>query len=364
MFFRLKSPKLRVGTLNKLLVAVTLSLVLLFSVWAQTWLTTNSPQSKVEPPPYDIRVLLHINDQVTIPMIKSMLSEMPQVTGLQFCVWIGDNTTTGIYDAKARISTWLSEFTNYQIVIQCDYAFETKYGYYEKPFWKFNNTNTLSQEFYSDWYGNLSEVLNEHPNVQLMVGSNEPYNHFQTKELAQTIMKCEYLTWKNLSKIPFTVKFSMPYTMWADWWGFPKDASIEKDCVPYWTSYSDYIGMDLWADSSPPQYGNNAENSALNWVKQTISIAENYSIQLKKPIFVGEYPAWSPKTLQYISDHVAKTPHIGQIYQLWYWSGMEDLHQDAWTYGLFNVDSKTLQISKGEPSWRVFNEVFNSTSPS
>jgi len=349
---------------NRLLITGAIAFTLLVCVWTNTWLNINGQLGLVSDDPapkYDVRVLVHLNDQVTPAMIKSMLSQLPQVTGLQLDVWVGDNTTGGMTDAKARISMWLNELTNYSIVIQCDYAFESKYGYYEKPFWKYNNTQTLSQEWYNEWYGNLSEVLDQHSNVMLMVGLNEPYNHFQTKEMAQTVMEREYLTWKNVSKIPFTIKFSMPYLMWASWWDFPKDPSIEADYVPFWAKYSDYIGMDLWGDSSPPQYANNVQTTAYNWVKQSIQIAENYSMQLKKPIFIGEYPAWDPTTLTYISDQIAKAPNIGQIYQLWYWKGQEDLHQDAWTYGLFNVDPKTLEISKGAPEWSVFNTVFNQT---
>ena len=352
--------------INKLLVIWSLAFILVACLWANTWFNINSQlgiAANNPDPKYYVRVLIHLNDQVTPAMIRSMLSQLPSVTGLQLDVWVGDITTGGITDAKARISMWLGEFTNYSIVIQCDYAFEQKYGYYEKPFWKYNNTEILSQEWYDEWYGNLSEVLNQYPNIVLMVGLNEPYNHFQSKEMAQTVMEREYLTWKNMSKIPFTVKFSMPYLMWATWWSFPKNASIEVDYVPFWTNYSDYVGMDLWGDSSPPQYGTNIQQTAYNWVKQSVTIAENYSVQLKKPIFIGEYPAWDPTTLTYISDQIAKSPNIGQVYQLWYWSGQEDLHQDAWTYGLFNVDQNTLAVTKGEPEWSVFNAVFNQTQP-
>jgi len=352
----------RMDTRNKLLSAGVLVCILVVCVWATMWSNINSQIDSISDgstSKYDVRVLIHLNDQVTPTMIKSMLSQLPEVTGLQFDVWVGDNTTGGIMDATARISMWLSQFTSYSIVIQCDYAFEQTYGYYQTPFWIFNSTETLSQEWYNEWYGNLSQVVNQYPNVILMVGLNEPYNHFSTKAMAQTIMEREYLTWKNLSRIPFTVKLSMPYLMWADWWNFPKD--IEADYVPFWANYSDYIGMDLWADSSPPQDTGNVESIAFNWVKQSIAIAENYSVQLKKPIFIGEYPAWDPTTLTYISNSVAKLPNIGQVYQLWYWSGETDLHQDAYTYGIFNVDPNTLAITTSEPEWTVFNDVFNQT---
>jgi hypothetical protein len=132
-----------------------------------------------------------------------MLKDLQVVKGVQLCVWVGDNTTNAIWDAKIRLSKWLDELQDYKIVIQCDYAFIEKYGYYDYPFWKLNNTETLSQTWYNNWYGNLSELLAKHENVILMVGFNEPYNHFKTKEMAQTIMKREYLTWKNMSTIPF-----------------------------------------------------------------------------------------------------------------------------------------------------------------
>jgi hypothetical protein len=344
--------------MSKLSLAAALVVVLLVSEWTATWINVSNKSAFADPPrKYDARVLVHINDEVNISMVKDMLKQLPVVTGLQFDVWVGDNTTSGLLDAKSRISNWLSEFTSYNIVIQSDYAFEQKYGYYEKPFWKFNNTETLSQEWYTNWYGNLSEVLSQYPNVQLMVGLNEPYNHFQTKEMTQTIMKREYTTWKNTSTIPFTVKFSMPYLMWANYWNFPENASIEADYAPFWANYSDYIGMDLWADSSPPQYENKDGSASYYRTTEAISIVENYSEQVKKPIFVGEYPAWNPRNFKYICDHVMTAPNIGQAYQLWYWSGQEDPHQDAYTYALFNVDVHTLKVTRGEPEWDVFNGV-------
>ena len=154
----------------------------------------------------------------------------------------------------------------------------------------------------------------------------------------------------------------MPYLMWANYWDFPKNASIEADCVPFWTNYSDYVGMDLWADSSPPQYENNIASETQYRVEQTISMAENYSLLLKKPIFIGEYPAWNPTALTYICNHATNAPNIGQIYQLWYWSGLEDPHQDAYTYALFNVDLKTLSVTRAEPEWSIFTGVLTPSS--
>ncbi len=98
----------------------------------------------------------------------------------------------------------------------------------------------------------MSELLAKHENVILMVGFNEPYNYFRTKEMAQTIMKRENLTWKNMSTTPFSTEFLMPYTFWANYWGSPENASIEEDCVPFWRNYSDYIGVNLWAYREPP----------------------------------------------------------------------------------------------------------------
>jgi hypothetical protein len=309
-------------------------------------------QSKNES--YDVYVVIHLNDELEPSVIKTMLNGLQVVNGVQLCVWVGDNTTGGIMDAKARLERWIPEFSDYNIVLQCDYAFNDKYGYYEYPFWKYNNTETLSQEWYTNWYGNLSEVANKYSNVVLMVGFNEAYNHFQTKEMAQTIMKREYLTWKNMSQIPFSTEFLMPYTFWADYWSFPQNASIEADCVPFWKDYSDYIGINLWADNSPPQYGTNQANLAFERVKAVINMCEFYSEQLNKPIHINEFPAWDQATLKYFADHIMKAPNIGQVYQLWYWSGQEETHYDGWTYALYNVDVNTLNVTRGEYEWNVF----------
>jgi hypothetical protein len=286
-----------------------------------------------------------------------MLNDLQVVKGVQLCVWVGDNTTSAIWDAKDRLSKWLIQLQDYEIVIQCDYAFAEKYGFYEHPYWKYNDTETLSQIWYRNWYGNLSEVLNEHSNVMLMVGFNEAYNHFQTKEMAQLIMKREYVTWKNMSLIPFSTEFLMPYTFWADYWDFPTNASVENDCVPFWKDYSDYIGVNLWAYNRPPQYG--FSQGAYERVKQQIETCKLYSEQLKKPIHVNEFPAWDTEIFKYICGKVMKYPNVGQCYQLWYWGGQEEKHYDAWTYGLYNVDPETQEISRAEPSWSVFASVLN-----
>ena len=303
----------------------------------------------------DVFVVVHLNDLLAPNVIKSMLDELKVVKGVQLCVWVSDNSTGAILDAKARLSKWIPELSNYKISLQCDYAFNDKYGNYEHPFWKYNNTETLSQEWYTNWYGNLSEVANNYSNVVLMVGFNEPYNHFQTKDMAQTIMKREYLTWKNMSKIPFSTEFLMPYTFWSDWWKFPKNASIEADCVPFWRDYSDYVGINLWANNAPPQYGTQQADLSFERVKTTIKMCEFYSNLLNKPIHVNEFPAWDIETLKYFCDRVMKSPNIAQIYQLWYWGEQEETHYDGWSYALYNVDAKTLNVTKNMFEWNVFN---------
>lgn len=345
-------------------------LVLINAAFLGAWLEMKRQQVEANQLPYDVFVVTHLNDGLKPALIKSMLKDLQVVKGVQLCVWVGDNTTNAIWDAKIRLSKWLDELQDYKIVIQCDYAFIEKYGYYDYPFWKLNNTETLSQTWYNNWYGNLSELLAKHENVILMVGFNEPYNHFKTKEMAQTIMKREYLTWKNMSTIPFSTEFLMPYTFWANYWGFPENASIEEDCVPFWRNYSDYIGVNLWAYREPPSKHYipldraNYCFEAYERAENVIEICEKYSEQLKKPIHINEFPVWDTKTAQLIRDRVMKPPNIAQVYQLWYWSGQEEVHYDGWTYGLFNVDAKAHEISEREPSYSVFKEVFNPKSDS
>jgi hypothetical protein len=342
----------------KELFVVTLAVLLLIgTLWSAVLLVVNVLPTNTSKLDCDVHVVVHVNDELKPALIKSMLKDLEVVKGIQLCVWVGDNTTSAMWDAKHRLSKWLGELEDYKIVIQCDYAFAEKYGYYEYPYWKYNDTETLSRIWYKNWYGNLSEVLNKHSNVMLMVGFNEAYNHFRTKEMAQSIMKREYVTWKNMSNIPFSTEFLMPYTYWADHWSFPSNASIESDCVPFWRDYSDYIGVNLWADNRPPQYGFSPDS--LERAKQQIEIFELYSKQLKKPIHCNEFPAWDREAFRYICDKVMRYPNVGQCYQLWYWGGQEEKHYDAWTYGLYNVDPQTHGISRGEPSWSVFTDVLN-----
>jgi hypothetical protein len=347
------------------IVAVTFSVLLILSAFLVGWVKSNEPivNSTVFRQQDDVYVLTHINDQLSPEVVRSMLSQLKGVTGIQLDVWVGDNTTSAIWDAKDRLIKWLDAFPDYKVLIQMDYAFDQKYGYYNCPFWVYNNTATLSQEWYNEWYGNLSEVLNQRSNVQLLVGFNEPYNHFRTKEMAQTVMEREYLTWKNLSSIPFSTKFLMPYGYWADYWGFPANASVENDCVPFWANYSDYIGIDLWAERGPPQYGGFVGTSGLDRTKEVTQMLEHYSSLLNKPILIDEVPTWDTTTFQYVVDKIMKSPNIIQIYQLWYWTGQEEKYYDSSTYGIFNVNPITHQISKGQPEWRVFNSVFNPGAP-
>ena len=315
----------------------------------------NEAIAKVDLQAVDVYVVTHVNDELEPEVVKSMLDELEVVTGIQLCIWVDNNDTGGIVDAKYRLENWIKEFPNLNIVIQCDYAFVEKYGYYHHPFWMYNETETLSQTWYNSWYGNLSEVLNQYPNVVLMVGYNEPYNHFRTKQMAQTIMKREYLTWKTVSNIPFSTEFSMPRIFWAEYWGFPENISIENDLVPYWRYYSDYVGANLWAYNRPPQHG--VSPGTNERTIEAIDTLEYYSQELGKPIHVNEFPAWSRDIFKYTIERIGRYPNIAQIYQLWYWKGAEELHIDGWSYGLYNVDPKTHQTSKVTYSWDVFKDV-------
>ncbi|MCW4017963.1 MAG: hypothetical protein NWF00_04705 [Candidatus Bathyarchaeota archaeon] len=305
----------------------------------------------------DVYVVMHVNDDLEPSVIHSMLDELKVVTGVQLSVWVGDNNTGAIWDASARLSRWLQEFKDYKVVLRCDYAFDQKYGHYVYPFWKYNDTATLSQQWYTNWYGNLSSTVSNYSNVVLMVGFNEPYNHFRTKEQAQSVLKMEYETWKNLSSVPFSTEFLMPYGFWALHWDFPLNPSTEEDCVPYWANYSDYIGINLWADNVPPQVGES--KGALTRVTEVVEMCKYYSDLLGKPIHVNELPAWDHEILAYLCNETMNSPNIGQVYQLWYWSGQEELHYDGWSYGLYNVNIKTHKVTHAEPSWQIFMDVFN-----
>ena len=335
---------------------VTFLMLLLFSgLFLIVVNSFDGASAKVDLDGTDIYVVTHINDELEPEVIRSMIDELEVVTGIQLCVWVGDSSTGGIRDSRGSLETWMKEFTDFKIVIQCDYAFENKYGYYQRPFWVYEDTETLSQTWYNNWYGNLSQVLNQYPNVVLMVGFNEPYNHFKTKEMAQTIIKREYTTWKKLSKIPFSTEFLMPRIFWADYWNFPQNITIEADLVPFWTNYSDYIGVNLWAYNNPPQY--HYSSGVYERAVEVIETCEYYSNELGKPIHVNEFPAWSSDVFRYTFEKVCKPPNIGQVYQLWYWSGSEDAHLDGWSYGLYNIDSKTHQVSRAKPSWYIFREL-------
>jgi hypothetical protein len=109
-------------------------LILINAAFLGAWLEMKRQQVEANQLPYDVFVVTHLNDGLKPALIKSMLKDLQVVKGVQLCVWVGDNTTNAIWDAKIRLSKWLDELQDYKIVIQCDYAFIEKYGYYDYPF--------------------------------------------------------------------------------------------------------------------------------------------------------------------------------------------------------------------------------------
>jgi hypothetical protein len=284
-----------------------------------------------------------------------MLQDLKVVDGIQLTFVMDNNQTSDIEKLIDEMEYTIPQFSNYKIIIQLTFNFHD-YAYYREPFWYYP-IECFSQQFYNNLYGNITQLLANYDNIKLFVGFNEPYYHLENKEDAQTIMIREYTTWKSFnSSIPFSNELPLPYIFWAEYWGKPENPSVSNDYAPYWKDYSDFIGTNLWADAYNIYYGKDPEGDER--AKTCLSIMESYSKEYNKPIHVNEFPTWDKERTKYIADNFMHEPNIFIVYRLWQWKDLEEL-TDSWVYGLYNIDTETNQISRVEPTWYIFRDVFN-----
>lgn len=106
--------------------------------------------------------------------------------------------------------------------------------------------------------------------MKLFVGFNEAYFCFENKVDAFTLMQREYITWKNISSIPFSCEITHPFCEWHNYFNVT-DPNYENDVLPIWENYSDYIGLNRIAYNQPPNYGYDPEG--YNKTKEAIDKA-------------------------------------------------------------------------------------------
>jgi hypothetical protein len=299
----------------------------------------------------------YVTTSCTIPKetVLEMIEDLGNVTGIQLTMVLPDNSSESIIKLRNNLDEWVNGFNKYEISVQIGFNFfNSTYGYLRNGIGIYY-LSSFSEEFYKNLYGNISSVLNNHLNVKLFLGFNEPQYHLEKQDYP-TLCRREYETWKKYSNISFTTELSIPYEFWAKYLGYPENPNIETDYFPCW-QYSDFIGVNFYPYSQPQINGCNFTIEDENRLELGINTLLNYSKTLGKPVCIAEFPSWSEKDVHIILENFGSKPNCLQIYQLWAWS--EDIGKyDGWIYGLYNVDRKMQNFSRVEPNW----EILNSTS--
>lgn len=291
----------------------------------------------------------------TIPeeTVLGMLKDLGNVNGVQLTLILNDNSSEAIIGLQKNLEIWVKALDKYELSVQIVYNFYNEtYGFVSNRL-AIYYISSFSEEFCEHLYGNVTAVLNEHSNVKLFLGFNEPQFHFQKQDFP-TIVEREYETWKKHSNIPFTTEFPMPYEFWADCFKQPKNPNMTTDYVPYW-KYSDYIGVNLWPYARPPVNGYTFTVEDKKRVEGAVNALVTYSRSLRKPVCIAEFPSWDTEDLHDVAMRFGRDPNILQVYQLWYWAE-EQTDFDGWIYGLYNVNRNTLNFSRVNQTWQVLEE--------
>jgi len=297
---------------------------------------------------YDAYVLIH--EGTSMKNIRYMLNDLGNVDGVSVMINLYDNTTLAMDDAINRLESYLSNLSDYKVVVQTIYCFP--YGHMTHH-WQFELAS-FSTEFYTEWYSKLNACLSKYPNIKLFVGFNEAYFCFDKAD-AVTIMQREYTIWKSISAIPFSCEITFPFYLWHNYFNVT-EPNFENDVLPIWQNYSDYIGMNLIAYSYPPQYGVDPLGS--NRTKEAVITALYYSNLYGKPVHCDEVLCWYPQDFSYVHDNLMATPHVTAVYKLWDWSNSTE-----WIYALYNLNSNGT-IVRVHPTWDVYNMTLQQSSAS
>lgn len=293
---------------------------------------------------YEVYVLFH--EGTSMENIRYMLSDLGNIDGVTIMVNLYDNTTVAMDDAINRLESYLSNLTDYHVVVQAIYCFP--YGYMTHH-WQFE-LSSFSEEFYTEWYSKLDNCFAHHNNVKLFVGFNEAYFCFDKSD-AVTIMQREYTIWKSTSAIPFSCEITFPFYLWHNYFNVTAP-NFENDVLPIWQNYSDYIGMNLIAYSYSPEYGYDPLGS--NRTKEAVVTALYYSNLYGKSVHCDEVLCWYPEDFEYVRDNLMTASHRTAVYKLWDWGNSTE-----WIYALYNINPETGAILRVQPTWNVYDNVIN-----
>jgi hypothetical protein len=314
----------------------TLSLIFLFLIIAFTpcvYCQTYTPMAWL---------VVHTNQPVGL--IKHMLSQLPNVKGVNLNFEVYDNTTEAIAETAYKMSEIIPAFSDYQIAIQINYAFIERYGYQQNGIWVFNDSHCFSEEFFSEVWRAIAPIYDVHRNIVLHIGFNEPFEHFANLADALEVIQLEYSTYKEaIDWVPYSCEIHLP---------------SNRDIVEsIWREGSDYIGFNVWVDAVVPSLGAAENQTATLKAQELIGFAKECSLRYSKPIFVGELPAWYRDRFNWIVSQVCHDPkNIVCVYELW----THDWPEIPRDYALFLVSDDGAVIVN-EETLAVYNSAFKST---
>lgn len=264
---------------------------------------------------------------------------------VQLPICLGGNSTENIIAALNLLDLWLSHFTDYDVSLQTYYLFGEPS--LERSMLRQYNLSTLSEEFYENYYGALSNLIVNYSNVKYMVGFNEPYLCLDENDVP-TLIKRQYETWKKFTDIPFSTEFNMPLEYWREGGRpYPSRNVTWNTMLDMIKNYSDYIGVNLWTqEASEPINDFNAQ-----WYLDTWELLKEASATLGKPIFLAELPCRYHDVFKIISDEAMTGDNICQIYCL-----AEVKSRPADTC-MFEIDEETGTIIEVNPSYSNFMDI-------
>jgi len=312
-------------------------------------------------PDYYVGIVVHPT-HVEIPSFsRSLVDSLGVIDLVQLPIRIMGNTTSHVDFGLSELEKWLNAFKGYDISLQTYYSDFGFYTWERGSFEQFNLT-TLSQEFYSNYFSKLTNLIKNYPNVILYIGFNEPYLHFLEDEVP-ILVEREYTTWKNYTTtIPFATEFFMPIEYWKDRITFLTDRPTWSLLKEIWIKFSDYVSGNFWLPESeplpsPPYI---PEEFSIEKVRKlaydTWEIIKMYSEEIGKPIFIAELPCQYPDIFAKIVKEAMVKPNIAQHYCLML---VNPYHDDV----LFGINPITMEYWKIQPTCNNFINALTLTLP-
>lgn len=349
---------------NKLLSSLFLFFVLTSSLFVHMAVAEEEPER-------DVWVI--VQTYKPIPLIRYAVEDLGCVDGLGLVFCLYDNSSAEISRVSAKVDEWAKAFSDYRLSVQFSIGFYELYGsHIDTEYgsrWFFDNTDCFSDAFFTELFTALKPVYLDNKNIVLHVGYNEPYQHFGDTADALDVIQREYLRFKEqIDFISFSCELNFPFGFTGEIWGFPV-LDFDTHVKAVWEDYSDYIGINLWADQFPPSICNNlgsgqrvkANEAAKQRVKDSVGLVKEFSQLFCKPIHINEFPAWYQSRFEWIVNEVCVGPNICEVYQIWFDSEDDEQH-DSNEYAFFVIDINDNTITRNTYCYKIFMNVMNPSS--